>query len=219
MFDYIKSIFNYTMRALHLDNSYDPIMLKDACMNNDFNTIKMLMEKYNLQKEDIVNEIYWFESAFNLACRHCDYETILFFIEKYNLNKEDILRQDLLLGRTNLHVAICRHDDSINRFKIVELLLTICINENLQKKEFMLVDMFDHTILFEAILRHQYDIVELLINTGMVCKEDIIKENNSGESAYNITSNDISMSIRKLFDEIMFMEDIDCTIKDIIILI
>ena len=127
------------------------------------------------------------------------------------------MRQDLHLRKTNLHKAICRHDDSINRFKIVELLLTICIKGNLQKKEFMLVDISDSTILFEATERYLYDVVELLINTGMVCKEDIMKENTARKSAYNITSNDISM--RQIFDEIMFMEDIDCTIKDIIILI
>ena len=99
----------------------------------------------------------------------------------------------------------------------MELLLTICIKGNLQKKEFMLVDISDSTILFEATERYLYDVVELLINTGMVCKEDIMKENTARKSAYNITSNDISM--RQIFDEIMFMEDIDCTIKDIIILI
>ena len=82
------------MRALHLDNSYDPIMLKDACMNNDFNTIKILMEKYNLQKEDILMEDIYGNTALHHASFRSNLDIFNMLIEKYHLQKKDIMKKN-----------------------------------------------------------------------------------------------------------------------------
>jgi len=99
--------------------------------------------------------------------------------------------------------------------EIVKLLIEI---GNLQKENMLRSEMKDNdneTALYWASRFGYLEIVKLLIKEGNLplrIKEDIMMKDNNGHSAYSVAR---THSIKQLFDNILFNEDINDIIKDI----
>jgi len=191
-------------------------LLSKAIVSGSFELTKILIEycKDNLMKEDIMKfNTYYQSTVFERAIYYGYLKIVNLLIEKYNLQKEDIkiIHSN---GNNALYKSIYFGD--------IEIAKLLCIKGNVTREDILMeCDDYGRTIMYRATLLNCIDstllncidLIQLLCDIGNLTKKDIMKQMYVGVSLYDIAVE----PIRQIFKKIIFKEDINGILDDIII--
>ena len=113
--DIVKLLLDRFNKVTQKNYIMENYKFDDICKNYEIR--KMIFDKYQITKSDILKNVLLHGSFFQRACESHSYRLIISLFEEYNITKEDILERKPDGNNINIMEQICcRNDISIIQF-------------------------------------------------------------------------------------------------------